>query len=118
MAIKITREQLDEYREMLERKRDIEVQHAAINEAISQFEANVRDQMVADKKTMTTRFDWVFSLERGNLSVAWKKAFIAARGNEEAIKLVNLGKGKGKVKLNVTPPQDLEHLFAQAESEE
>lgn len=117
MALKITREQLDEYRELLERKQSIDVEKRAIEEQIKQFEAGVTTQMTATKQQTTKRFDWVFTLERGNLSVSWKKVVIATLGNQKAIDLVNEGKGKGKVKLVVTPPQDLAHLFAKAEDE-
>jgi hypothetical protein len=117
MALKITREQLDEYREMLERKASIDIERAAIVEAIEQFEQNAQDQLVASKKEMTNRFGWVFALETGNKSVSWKKEFIKVAGKNKAIELVKAGKGNGKVKLNVTPPQDLAHLFEKAKAE-
>ena len=117
MALKIARDQLDEYRELLERKRDLDIQASALKESIAQFEAKVQSQMVADKKQTTTRFGWCFALKSSNLSVAWKKAFIAIAGKDKAVDLVAAGKDKGKIKLVVTPPQDLAHLFEKAKAE-
>ncbi len=120
MALKLTREQLDEYRELLERKRDIDVQRTAIVQAIEQFEATAQRQLLDSNKVTSKRFGWAFELEQANKSVPWKKEFIKLAGLEKAVELVNAGIGKGKVKLVVTPPKDLAHLIekAKAQSEE
>lgn len=117
MAIKITRDELNEYAEMLQRKADIDTEAAAIKEAIAQFETKVQTQLVESKKESTKRFGWLFALVAGNGSVSWKKEFIRVAGKEAAVELASNVKGNGKVKLNVTPPQDLAALFKQAEAD-
>jgi len=106
MAIKITREELDEYARLETERKQLDRQSRTIAARCKQIESAVREQLDADGKQSAKRFGYQLTIEEGRGSVAWKDAFIREAGQEKATALQEAVETTYKMKI--TPPVAVE----------
>ena len=102
MAIKIAREELDEYARLEAERKELDRRSRTIGTRCKQIEATVREQLEADGKQAAKRFGYQLALVDGRASVAWKDAFIREVGQEKANELQEAA--EPSVKVTITPP--------------
>ena len=94
MAIKIARQELDEYARLEAERKELDRRSRTIGTRCKQLEA--------DGKQAANRFGYQLALVDGRASVAWKDAFIREVGQEKANELQEAA--EPSVKVTITPP--------------
>lgn len=102
MALKISREELDEYAGLLEEKRKLDQRVSTIEKRIKQIITAAHAQLEAAGKSNATRYGYTISIVDGRATVAWKEAFIEACGADAATALQEAAVAKPK--CVITPP--------------
>jgi hypothetical protein len=105
MAIKILREELDEYARLEAERKVLDRQSRTIASRCKQIEAAVKEQLEADGKQSAKRFGYLLALVDGRASVAWKDAFIREVGQEKANELQEAA--EPSVKVTITAPVEV-----------
>lgn len=88
MAITISREDLDEYREINTERKELDRRSRALAKRCKQVEAQVLEQLQDAGKTSAKRFDYTLTLTDGRPSVKWQDQFILVAGPDEAQRLI------------------------------
>ena len=104
MAIKISREDLDEYARLNGERRALERQARTLGERCKEIEAAVLQQMKASGKQIAKRYDYTLALIDGRATVAWKDEYIKAFGIEAATELQSQAVAPQKV--TITAPSE------------
>jgi hypothetical protein len=104
MAIKITREELDEYARLETERKALDRQSRTIATRCKQIEQSVKEQLEADGKQTAKRFGYQLALTEGRAPVAWKGAFIREVGQEKASELQEAA--EPSVKVTITAPME------------
>jgi hypothetical protein len=99
MAIKITREELDEHARLEAERKELDRKSRTLAARCKQIEAAVKEQLDADGKQSAKRFGYYLTIEEGRGSVSWKEAFIKEVGQEKASELQEAVETTYKVKI-------------------
>lgn len=99
----ITREELEEYQLINAERKALDRKAKALEEREKKIIAKALAELIASGRNQIVRFGFGLILEAGRANVAWKEAFIEARGPAEAAKLQEAAAEEAKKQENLKP---------------
>lgn len=104
MATKLTKEELDEWREKNARRLELDRESKALDERCKQILAKATDLLKESGKASIKRFGFTLAWIAGRATVAWKDAFLKECGSDKAAELQAEAAKNVEKKISVTPP--------------